>query len=92
MVCSCNGSRGWTARLRSVNERLADIDGITSDGCGGYLITTLGDEEPWWIDASGQVHASGLGPIAGIDLHRRGGLLALPRVGGSLSVYDMSVY
>ncbi len=93
-----HGGQDWTVfdplsreplpTLQAVNATINDIDGITSDGCGGYLVTTLEDDTPWWIDSNGAAMASDLGPIGGIDLHLRGNLLAIPRVGNSLSLYE----
>ncbi|MCG8413982.1 MAG: hypothetical protein MI746_07165 [Pseudomonadales bacterium] len=80
-----------TESLASVNAVIGDIDGITSDGCGGYYVTTIPSDDPWQITEAGTSAVSGLGPINGIDLHRRGNLLAVPRVGDSLSLYTIDL-
>ncbi len=82
-------SKQATNHLANVNEVISDIDGITDDGCGGYFATTIPSDYPWWINESGETTESALGPINGIDLHRRGNLLAIPRVGDSLSLYTI---
>ena len=76
------------AQLSDVNSVLSDIDGITTDGCGGFFMTTVSSEQLWQVDAKGRVTASELGDVNGIDIHFKEGLLALPQVGNSLTVYQ----
>ncbi|MEQ8314851.1 MAG: hypothetical protein RL839_05265 [Gammaproteobacteria bacterium] len=82
-------TRQATDLLTNVNESLNNIDGITEDVCGGFLVTTVASGELWWVSAEGQVNALDLGFVDGIDLFRRGELLAVPRVPDSLSVYRL---
>lgn len=82
-------TRQATDLLTNVNESLNNIDGITEDACGGFLVTTVASGELWWVSAEGQVNALDLGFVDGIDLFRRGELLAVPRVPDSLSVYRL---
>ncbi len=76
-----------TDMLSVVNNTISDIDGITTDHCDGYFVTSIPSDEVWWIQSDGTVGTAPLGAINGIDLHRRDNLLAIPRVGDSLSVY-----
>ncbi|NKB35259.1 MAG: hypothetical protein GKR91_19350 [Pseudomonadales bacterium] len=78
-----------TNRLQSVNSALTDIDGITGSGCDGFFVTTVSSDQLWIIDSAGEVTASMLGAVGGIDLHRHGELLAVPRVGNSMTVYEI---
>ena len=56
---------------------------------GGFVVTLIDDPWLWHIRADGtSVHLS-KEPLNGIDLDIRAGYLALPRVGGSLSLYRL---
>ncbi len=81
-------SREPTNLFSSINDSITDIDGIATDGCNGYFLTSIISDEVWWITSSGDAAPSSIGQVNGIDLHRRGNLLAIPRVGNSLSLYS----
>lgn len=69
---------------------IEEFDGITSDGCGGYLVTLLDDARIWHIQADGQARPLSEDKIDGIDIHKHENRLYVPRVGGSLSVYEVA--
>jgi hypothetical protein len=68
---------------------MKDFDGIASDGDGGYLVTLIDDGRIWHLRKDGTVAPLSEDNFEGIDLqfipHTR--LLALPRVGGGLSLF-----
>ena len=82
-------SKEATLEMDRVNEFVSDIDGITNDGCDGFFLTSIPSDDVWWVNADGEAIAASLGPINGIDLHRRGRLLAVPLVGNSFSLYSL---
>lgn len=71
------------------DQRLQEFDGITSDGCGGYLTTMIDDARIWHISANGGTHPLSEQKIDGIDLHKYQDRLFVPRVGGGLSLYQV---
>jgi hypothetical protein len=68
---------------------LKEFDGITSDGCGGYLVTLLDDARIWRITNTGNAAPLSELKIDGIDLHRVGSRLYVPTVGKSLEVFEL---
>lgn len=71
------------------DQQIEEFDGITSDGCGGYLATVIDDSRIWHISSSGDTHPFSEQKLDGIDLHKHKGQLYVPRVGGGLSVYQV---
>ncbi len=70
------------------DRSLVDFDGIVSDGQGGYYVTLIDDARIWHIRADGVSRPLSEEKFGGIDLDfdSETGRIALPRVGGSLSV------
>lgn len=94
-----HGGKRWTVfdrKSRAVVEealrpedKLVDFDGIMFDQAGGYLVTTIDDPRLWRISSEGSFPVSEQ-PLKGIDLDLKGHYLALPRVGGKLTLYRVS--
>lgn len=72
-------------------SRLADIDGITTDGCGGYLMTLINDARIWHLNTFGDARPLTNQAINGIDLDFVAGRLYVPSVGGGLTVFEVSI-
>ena len=66
---------------------LKDIDGISDDGCGGFIVTLIDDARLWRIEAEGKVAPLSQQSIDGIDLSFAERKLFVPRVGGHLGVF-----
>ncbi|GJM14616.1 MAG: hypothetical protein DHS20C12_30190 [Pseudohongiella sp.] len=78
-------------RLEGVLEPrpgLADVDGISADGCGGLFVTLINDARLWQVNPQGI--ARPLIEVDGIDLHYRAGLLAVPFVPNGLSLIQVN--
>ena len=98
-----HGGLAWTsfsiASRQPINhpvkpiEKLNDFDGITSDGNGGYFITTIEDPRIWHVLKNGESKPLTESPIQGIDIQfipeKR--WLIVPRVGGSLSLLELNI-
>ena len=70
------------------SEQFRDFDGITADGCGGYLFTLIDDGRIWQLGAGGDTQSLSDFHVNGIDLFQVDGLLAVPRVLDSFSLYE----
>lgn len=91
------GGRRWIVFDRHTREVVSDaitpvptlreIDGISEDGCNGYLVTLIDDSRLWRVYADGHAVPLSDTSLDGIDLSWRNGLLVMPRVPDSLSVY-----
>ncbi len=71
--------------LRPVPD-LEDIDGITRNICGSYLLSLIQDDRLWHVSKKGRASPLVDGPVNGIDLHSQGDLLVVPQVGGHLTL------
>lgn len=73
------------------SSALADFDGITHDGNGGYFVTVIDDPRIWHIRKDGKTLPLSEEKIDGIDIHFdiESNRLFVPRVGGSLTVYKV---
>jgi len=69
---------------------IIEIDGITFDGCGGYLITLIDDKRIWQVTKSGTARPISEVEINGIDIQQSDGLLYTPQVGGGLAVFRIT--
>lgn len=67
-----------------------NLDGITADGCGGYLYTLLDDARIHRITSSGLTYAVSATAYDDIDLQLVGNIMAIPRVGDSLSLIEVN--
>lgn len=83
-------SRALLKDATAPKAAIKEFDGITSDGCGGYLVTLLDDARIWHIQADGQAQPLSEDQIDGIDIHKHANRLYVPRVGGGLSVYQVA--
>ncbi len=90
-----HGGERWTVfdlATKSIAEgltppsNLRDFDGIMHDGEGGFITTTIDDDRLWQITPYGSKPVSEE-PMNGIDMDLVGIYLALPRVGGKLTLY-----
>lgn len=70
---------------------LEEIDGVTSDGCGGYMMTLINDADIWHLSKTGVAKPLTEQMINGIDLDFVAGKLYVPTVGGGLVVFDVRV-
>lgn len=69
---------------------IRDIDGITSDGCGGFIVTLIEDQRLWRVGRDGSSKPLSGKLINGIDIVRHEQRLFVPTVGGGLSVFKLS--
>ena len=75
--------------LKMGPSSLVSIDGIASDGCGGFVLSLIDDSRLWRMSDSGRASVLSPEPLDGIDLHYFGGDLFVPRVGGGLSRFRL---
>lgn len=79
-----------TGELSQVaNSLVSNIDGITSDDCGGLLLTLIDDKRIWHHHPDGFQHPLSEAEIDGIDLSRHDDPLWIPQVGGKLAQYRL---
>lgn len=71
-------------------EDFRNFDGITDDGCGGYLVTLIDDDRIWHMSADRHISPMNEEPIDGIDLQNYGNTLYIPRVGDGFAKYALS--
>jgi DNA-binding beta-propeller fold protein YncE len=92
------GAKWWIFDLQSKDlvddfktpaPNIEEIDGITFDGCGGYIVSLIDDDRLWHVSAKGRAAVLADTPINGIDLEAHDGLLYVPTVGGGLSVVEI---
>lgn len=74
------------------SSKLFDFDGITHDGKGGYIVTVIDDGRLWRITKEGKTTPLSEEAINGIDIHFdiESQRLFVPRVGGGLTVFQIS--
>ena len=94
-----HGGLAWTAfhreskhvvkKASEMGKGLVDIDGITSDGQGGFFTTLIDDPRLWFVQPGKSPKPFTEDKINGIDMQYLPdqNLLILPRVGNTLSVY-----
>jgi len=70
-------------------QPLMNFDGITHDGSGGFLVTVIDDSRIWQLPVNGIQKPLSETAFDGIDLDYQDGFLAVPRVGGSLSLFRL---
>ena len=83
-------SKQLSPGFKKPDATIRDIDGIATDGCGGYIVTLLDDPRLWRIDPDGHSLPLSELPINGIDIQRHKGMLFVPTLGGGLSVFKLS--
>ena len=73
------------------DTELKDIDGITTDGQGGFFVTLIDDARVWHIKANGDSVPLSPEELSGIDLYYQQEIseLVIPQVGGGLSVFSV---
>lgn len=91
-----HGGRYWNVFDLDSAELLQDraapipelngIDGISRDICGDYLVTLIDDARLWRV-RDGSASPLSEAALNGIDLHAQSGYIALPQVGGHLTLY-----
>jgi len=91
-----HGGRYWNVFDLNSAELLQDrtaptpelnsIDGISRDNCGDYLVTLIDDARLWRV-RDGSASPLSEAALNGIDLHAQAGYIALPQVGGHLTLY-----
>ena len=96
-----HGGEVWTAfeinskkpspSFTSMGKGLIDIDGISLDGKGGFLVTLIDDTRLWSVQHGHQPIPLTQSPVNGIDMEYVPGknLLFIPRVGNTLSAYRL---
>ncbi len=75
----------------TITPQLSEFDGITKLSQGLFLVTLVDDAKLWTIDESGKAVTASDREWNGIDLHYHDQLklLAMPQVGGHLSVFKV---
>lgn len=91
-----HGGRYWNVFNMDSAELLQDraapvpelnrIDGISLDVCGDFLLTLIDDARLWRV-RDGKASPVSEAALNGIDLHAQSGFIALPQVGGHLTLY-----
>lgn len=76
----------------AITPPLTEFDGITRLGQGLFLVTLVDDAKLWTVRENGRATAVSEKEWNGIDLHyqENSGLLAVPQVGGHLSLYRVT--
>lgn len=82
-------SKDIAVSFTSPTPAIREIDGITSDSCGGYFITLIDDDRLWQVSASSVASPVSEQAIKGIDIDRHESRLYVPTVGGGLSVFEL---
>ena len=82
------GKRKPVVMSPSPSEGLRDFDGITALAPGRLLVTMIDDPRIWLVTSRVSRPLSEE-PIEGIDLDYRAGFLAVPRVGGKLTLFRL---
>lgn len=96
-----SGGKTWNVFNRHAKALISDhlqpptgtngFDGIVSDGCGGYLYTLLDDTRIQRLSHDGRSSAASPIEFNGIDMHKVGNRLAVPLVGNSLALLNVSI-
>ncbi|GAB5381177.1 MAG: hypothetical protein Alis3KO_16300 [Aliiglaciecola sp.] len=98
-----HGGNAWTAfdietrrpvkSLTEMGEGLVDIDGITADGTGGFIVSLIDDHRLWSLKKGVNPKPLTEDEVKGIDMQfvPQSNLLFLPRVGNTLSAYRLSI-
>lgn len=73
----------------NMGRGLVDIDGITSDGSGGFMVSLIDDPRLWSLKKGQQPSPLNEEKVQGIDMHfvEEKQIVFLPRVGNTLSAY-----
>lgn len=94
-----HGGYSWTAfdlaskqpakLFTQMGKSLVDIDGITADGQGGFIVSLIDDHRLWSIKPGRLPTPLTEDEVKGIDMHYLPelGRLFIPRVGNTLSAY-----
>ncbi len=97
-----HGGLSWTAfdltsklplpGLTKMGAGLLDIDGITSDGAGGFIVSLIDDARLWHLKVGNLPIPLSEDEISGIDMQYvpAKSMLFLPRVGNTLSAYRIT--
>ncbi|NND00678.1 MAG: hypothetical protein HKN85_10895 [Gammaproteobacteria bacterium] len=76
--------------FKKPDARIVDVDGITTIGCGIYIVTLIDDPRLWRVNADGSSQPLSELAIDGIDIQYHMGKLYVPTVGGGLSVFRLA--